>query len=129
MIFPTFSPPTQAQKNAHPSWDGRYSAPGEIRTHDPSLRSTKNRLIHTVLRCYAMFLKPLKYKAFVRIPCFLVSLGFVLFFRLFLRPVSKMLAEPGRETNTKRKGVRIIYSSIANFNLAIILLVLTQQTS
>ena len=64
------------------------------------LRSTKNRLIHTVLRCYAMFLKPLKYKVSRRISCFLASLGFVLFFRLFLRPVSKMLAEPGRETNT-----------------------------
>ncbi len=77
-----------------------FGTPGGIRTHGLPLRSTKNRLIHAVLRCYAVFLKPLKYKAFRRIPCFLVSLGFVLFFRLFLRPVSKMLAEPGRETNT-----------------------------
>ena len=76
-----------------------FGTPGETRTHYIPLRSTKNRLIHTVLRCYAMFLNPLKYKVFRRIPCFLVSLGFVLFFRLFLRPVSKMLAEQGRETN------------------------------
>lgn len=77
-----------------------FSTPGEVRTHGLSLRSTENRLIHTVLRCYAMFLKPLKYKAFERIPCFPVSPDFVPFFRLFWRPVSKMLAEPQRETNT-----------------------------
>lgn len=69
------------------------------RTHDLLLRSTKNRLIHAVLRCYAVFLKPLKYKAFMRISCFSVSPDFVPFFRLFWRPVSKMLAEPKRETN------------------------------
>ena len=74
--------------------------PGGIRTHGLPLRSTENRLIHTVLRCYAMFLKPLKYKAFERIPCFPVSPDFVPFFRLFWRPVSRMLAEPRRETNT-----------------------------
>ena len=46
-----------------------------------------------------MFLKPLKYKAFRRISCFSVSPDFVPFFRLFWRPVSKMLAESERETN------------------------------
>ena len=75
-------------------------APAAIRTRGLSLRSTENRLIHTVLRCYAMFLKPLKYKVFERNPCFPVSPDFVPFFRLFWRPVSKMLAEPQRETNT-----------------------------
>ena len=47
-----------------------------------------------------MFLKPLRYKAFERNLCFPVSPDFVPFFRLFGRPVSKMLAEPKRETNT-----------------------------
>ena len=77
-----------------------YGAPIGIRTQGLPLRSTENRLIHAVLRCYAVFLKPLKYKAFRRIPCFSVSPDFVPFFRLFWRPVSKMLAEPERETNT-----------------------------
>lgn len=76
------------------------STPGGSRTHGLSLRSTENRLIHTVLRCYAMFLKPLRYKAFERNLCFPVSPDFVPFIRLFWRPVSKMLAEPRRETNT-----------------------------
>ena len=53
-----------------------------------------------MLRCCAMFLKPLKYKNFRRISCFLVLLGSVLFFRLFWHPVSKMLAETRRKTNT-----------------------------
>ena len=77
-----------------------HGTPGGSRTHGLPLRSTKNRLIHAVLRCYAVFLKPLKYKAFRRIPCFSVSPDFVPFFRLFWRPVSKMLADPQRETNT-----------------------------
>ena len=76
------------------------STPGGSRTHGLPLRSTRNRLIHAVLRCYAVFLKPLKYKAFRRISCFSASPDFVPFFRLFWRPVSKMLAEPQRETNT-----------------------------
>ena len=79
---------------------GSFGTPDGIRTHGLPLRSTENRLIHTVLRCYAMFLKPLKYKAFERNLCFPVSPDFVPFFRLFWRPVSKMLAEPRRETNT-----------------------------
>ena len=70
-----------------------------VRTSGLPLRSTKNRLIHAVLRCYAVFLKPLKYKAFRRISCFRVVSRFVPLFRLFLRLVSKMLAEPKRETN------------------------------
>ena len=41
-----------------------FGTPGGGRTHGLSLRSAKNRLIHAVLRCYAVFLKPLKYKAF-----------------------------------------------------------------
>ncbi len=76
-----------------------FGTPGGIRTHGLSLRSTKNRLIHAVLRCYAVFLNPLKYKVFRRISCFRVVSRFVPFFRLFWRPVSKMLAEPKRETN------------------------------
>lgn len=76
-----------------------FRTPGGIRTHGLPLRSTKNRLIHAVLRCYAVFLKPLKYKAFRRISCFRVVSRFVPLFRLFLRLVSKMLAEPKRETN------------------------------
>ncbi len=86
------------KKPAHTARAG--GAPGAIRTRGVPLRSTKNRLIHAVLRCYAVFLKPLKYKAFRRISCFSVSPDFVPFFRLFWRPVSKMLAEPERETNS-----------------------------
>ena len=88
------------KKNRKPLSLRLFGTPGGSRTHGLPLKSTKNRLIHAMLRCYAMSLNPLKYKAFRRISCFLVSLGFVLFFRLFLHPVSKMLAEPGRETNT-----------------------------
>ena len=77
-----------------------FGTPGGIRTHGLSLRSTENRLIHAVLRCYAMSLNPLKYKAFRRTSCFSVSPDFVPFFRLFWRPVSKMLAETRRETNS-----------------------------
>ena len=76
-----------------------FGAPAAIRTRGLSLRSTKNRLIHAMLRCYAMSLNPLKYKAFRRISCFKVVSRFVPLFRLFLRLVSKMLAEPKRETN------------------------------
>ena len=76
-----------------------FRTPGGIRTHGLPLRSTENRLIHAMLRCYAMSLNPLKYKAFRRIPCSRVSSSFVPFFRLLLRPVSKMLAKRLRETN------------------------------
>ena len=85
--------PDFARKSEH-EWHARRESNPRL-----PLRSTENRLIHAVLRCYAMSLNPLKYKAFRRIPCSRVLSGFVPFFRLFWRPVSKMLAKQLRETN------------------------------
>ena len=65
---------------------GLFRTPGGIRTHGLPLRSNSERPNHSVLRCFADFLKPLHFKGFSHL---LVLLDIARFCPIWLQfPVS-----------------------------------------